>query len=66
MAHGRLYRVEEGRLIFGVCGGVAEYFSMDPLVVRVIWAVLALWGPAAVLYAALALVLPRKSRISCR
>ena len=42
MAAGRMYRIEEGRILLGVCGGVAEYFAMDPKVVRVIWAALAL------------------------
>ena len=40
----KLYRLDHGMLA-GVCGGVAEYFAMDPKVVRVIWAALALFGP---------------------
>ena len=27
MAAGRMYRIEEGRILLGVCGGVAEYFT---------------------------------------
>ena len=34
----KLYRSNE-RKIFGVCGGVAEYFGWDPTLVRVIWAI---------------------------
>jgi len=37
----RLYRSRD-RKIGGVCGGIAEYFNMDPTIVRLIWAVLAL------------------------
>ena len=58
----RMYRIEEGRILLGVCGGVAEYFAMDPSVVRVIWAVLALFGPAALVYLIAALILPEKSK----
>ena len=47
----------------GVCGGVAEYFAMDPKVVRVIWAALALFGPAALAYLIAALVLPEKGKV---
>lgn len=63
MAAGRMYRIEEGRILLGVCGGVAEYFAMDPKVVRVIWAALALCGPAALAYLIAALVLPEKGKV---
>lgn len=36
----KLYRIENGKVICGVCGGVAEYFNIDPTIVRVAWAVL--------------------------
>ena len=61
MAAGRMYRIEEGRILLGVCGGVAEYF--DPKVVRVIWAALAIFGPAALAYLIAALVLPEKGKV---
>ena len=32
------------RKIFGVCGGVAEYFGFDPTIVRVLWLVFSLSG----------------------
>ena len=38
----RLYRDRENGLIFGVCAGIADYFDVSPLAVRV-GAVLALW-----------------------
>ncbi len=62
MAVKRLYKIEEGRMICGVCGGVAEYFAMDPNVVRILWTALALAGPAVVVYLVAALLLPDKSR----
>lgn len=33
----RLYRSMANRYVAGVCGGVAEYFNIDPMVVRLIW-----------------------------
>jgi phage shock protein PspC (stress-responsive transcriptional regulator) len=36
----RLYRSNENKIIAGVCGGVAEYFNVDPVIIRLIWAVL--------------------------
>ncbi|MBN2454258.1 PspC domain-containing protein [Candidatus Woesearchaeota archaeon] len=32
----RLYRSTENRVIAGVCGGIAEYFNIDPVLVRLI------------------------------
>jgi len=61
----RIYKVEEGRKIFGVCGGVAEYFNIDPTLVRAVWlfAVLAC-GTGLLLYIVCAIVFPNKSEIS--
>ncbi|MHB0870058.1 MAG: PspC domain-containing protein [Chloroflexota bacterium] len=38
----RLYRSRDHRMIAGVCGGIAEYFDIDPTVVRLIWVLLTL------------------------
>lgn len=60
----RIYKIEEGKKIFGVCGGIAEYFNIDPVIVRVIWGVLALaYGTGIVLYLVCAFVFPNKSDI---
>lgn len=56
----RLYRVNEGKMIAGVCGGVAEYFNIDPTVVRVIWAILGLSGGGVLAYIIAALIIPVK------
>ena len=36
----RLYRPRTGRMLSGVCAGLANYFGMDPTLVRVIYAIL--------------------------
>ncbi|WRK51841.1 PspC domain-containing protein [Coprobacillaceae bacterium CR2/5/TPMF4] len=35
----RLYRSTHDRMIFGVCGGLAEYFDVDPTLVRLAWVI---------------------------
>ncbi len=32
----KLYRVRDGKIIAGVCGGIAKYFNVDPKIVRII------------------------------
>jgi phage shock protein C len=55
----RLMRSRNERVIAGVCGGIAEYFEMDPVLVRVILAVITLMGGAGILlYLILWAVLP--------
>jgi len=36
MAAKRLYRSRTDRMIFGVCGGLARYFNIDPTIVRIV------------------------------
>jgi phage shock protein C len=60
----RLYRIEEGRMLTGVCGGVAEYFDLDPSIVRVIWVAACFAGSIGFwAYLIASFVLPKKSDI---
>ena len=34
MEQKRLYRSHDSRMLCGVCGGVAEYFNVDPTLIR--------------------------------
>ncbi|HHV78839.1 MAG TPA: PspC domain-containing protein [Firmicutes bacterium] len=45
----KLYRSRHNKVIAGVCGGLAEYFGVDVVVVRLIWVLLALMGGPGVL-----------------
>lgn len=56
----RLYRSRSDLKIAGVCGGLAEYFNIDPTIIRVIFALLLLPGgfPGFVPYVILWLVVP--------
>lgn len=57
----RLYRINEGKIIAGVCGGIAEYFNIDPTVVRLVWALLCCFAGGGVLaYIIAAFIIPVK------
>ena len=60
--HRRLARSETDRRIAGVCGGIAEYFDVDPTIVRIIFVLAALFGgPGLLVYIVLWIVLPKGS-----
>ena len=52
----RLYRSRKNRMIGGVCGGIAEYFAIDPVIVRLIAVALFFVGGSAVLAYIIALI----------
>lgn len=55
----KLYKSSTDKQIMGVCGGIAEFFSIDPTIVRVIFVVLlVVWSAGFWLYIALGLILP--------
>ena len=56
----KLYRINEGKKIAGVCGGIAEYLGIDPTVIRLIWALVALTGAGILAYFIAALIIPVK------
>ncbi|MBC7217052.1 MAG: PspC domain-containing protein [Candidatus Caldatribacterium sp.] len=45
----RLYRSRKERILGGVCGGIAEYFGLDPALVRIVAVLLILVGGGAIL-----------------
>jgi phage shock protein C len=38
----KLYRSTDDKKIAGVCGGLGEYFDIDPTIIRLVWVALAL------------------------
>ena len=60
MQNKKLYKIEEGKIIDGVCGGIAEYLNLDPTVVRVLWALIACSDTGLIAYLVCALIIPRK------
>jgi phage shock protein C len=62
----KLYR-SSNRIIAGVCGGIADYFDLDPTLIRVIYLVLSLFSaafPGVLLYIILMLMIPNYDKIS--
>ncbi len=55
----KLYRSRTDRMIWGVCGGLGKYFSIDPVIIRIIFLLLLMPGGFGILaYIILALVVP--------
>ena len=60
----RLYRSEKDKKLLGVCGGIAEYLELDPVLVRAGYAfVTVITGvlPGLLAYFVLALIMPSES-----
>jgi phage shock protein C len=57
----KLYRSKENKLIGGVCGGLGEYFDVDPTIIRLLWVIVILMGGSGILiYLVLWVVIPEK------
>ena len=55
----KLYKSNTNKVIDGVCGGIGEYFNIDPTLVRLAWVVFcALGGSGLLAYIIAALVMP--------
>lgn len=61
----RLYRSSDNRFFAGICGGLGEYFDVDPTVVRVVYVLLSLLTAfmGVLLYIILLFVIPNRPRI---
>ena len=61
-----IYLSEKDKKIAGVCGGLGEYFEIDPTLIRLAWAVVtALTGllPGIIAYIAAAIIMPKRSGV---
>ena len=56
----KLYRNTKNKMIAGVCSGLAEYLNIDPTIVRLIWALIALGGAGIIAYLIAAIIIPEK------
>jgi phage shock protein C len=60
----QLSRSETNKMIAGVCGGLAEYFNIDPTIVRLLFVLILLFGGQSILvYIILWIVIPTESAI---
>ena len=57
----KLYRSVTDKMLGGVCGGLAEYFSIDPVLVRLIFVLAVIFGGSGILaYIILWIIIPQK------
>ena len=59
----RLTRSSTEKVVAGVCGGIAEYFDMDPTLVRVAYVVFSIFSaafPGLIFYVILAAIMPQR------
>ena len=45
----KLHKVEQGKMLCGVCTGIAAYFDIDPTLVRLGWVLFSLLGGSGIL-----------------
>jgi len=60
MEEKRLYRSRRQVMLAGVCGGIADYFKLDPTVVRLAWALITIFtmGTGLLAYLVAMLIMP--------
>lgn len=57
----KLYKSRTDKKIAGVCGGIAEYFQVDPTIIRLAWVIFSLMGGSGILcYFIAMLIMPEK------
>ncbi len=62
----KLYRSMADRKLCGVCGGIAEYFDLDPTVIRLLWVVMTLFTaafPGVLAYIICAIIVPQQNQL---
>jgi phage shock protein C len=61
----KLYKIEEGKKVCGVCGGLAEFFGIDPTLVRVGWTLFTFLGGSGLLaYIICAIIIPEQPALN--
>ncbi|MCL1976317.1 MAG: PspC domain-containing protein [Firmicutes bacterium] len=62
----KLYRSEHSKMLAGVCGGLGDYFNVDPTLIRLAWVVITIFpscGFGLLAYIIAAIVVPVESRV---
>ena len=58
----KIYRSGTDKVVAGVCGGLGEYFGIDPVIIRIAWIVITLLGGAGILAYIIAwIIIPQES-----
>ncbi|UTC67106.1 MULTISPECIES: PspC domain-containing protein [unclassified Treponema] len=60
----RLYKSSSNKKILGVCAGLAEYLGVDPVLIRLLWIIFALFvGSGVIVYIIAAIIMPYDTEI---
>lgn len=54
----RLYRSRQDRMVCGVCGGIADYFKVDPTLIRLAFVLFGFTGTGILAYFIAAIIIP--------
>ena len=57
----KLYRSYSNRMLCGVCGGIGEFFHIDPTIVRLVWVLLSIPGPGIIAYLLASIIIPTEN-----
>ena len=66
MSYKKLYRSMADKKLCGVCGGLGEYFDIDPTLIRLLWVCASLFTagfPGLLAYIVCALVMPQQNQL---
>jgi len=62
MAMKRLYKSDDNKILCGVCGGIGDYLGVDPVIIRLLWALFGLTGAGIIVYIIACFIMPRRPR----
>ena len=60
----KLYKSKDNKIFFGIVGGIGEYFDIDPTILRIIWALVAVvsgFAPGVLLYIIAIFLIPENT-----
>ena len=60
MTDKKLYRSRTNKMLSGVCGGIAEYFNIDPTLIRLLFVLFGCTGGGILAYIIAAIIIPDK------
>lgn len=59
----KLYKSREDKVIDGVCGGIGEYMKIDPIIIRILWAVMVFaYGTGVLAYIVCMIIIPERPK----
>ena len=60
MEQKKLLRSVDNRMVCGVCGGIGNYFNIDPTLIRLVWVLASLSGGGLLVYIIASIIIPEE------